>query len=367
MKIGLQDATARYPRLTAALCDRCLLTESEAATALYGVANASSNVGSEAVMHFGGPVACVRAAFRGRAKARRYSGSPIWASWRNKPEGKHSAGSWWEPTWPDRIAQMRKIAYELCGSDVEGDVAIDQQVIEKMAPSDHKFLWFVRTLGTSLENLSLPRARQSVGAIANSVSWIGIFLVDLNRGVVKISAAQALEIAAKSHPYRVIGDNTVAGPANGARGTLARFAAKPVFGRVDEFDVVIHIEGFSWSVMQCVRPHLRREELNLIEQTILDHLVTKRGSLFAKIREIQYQVTPEISLSAQRFRQFYQSPELHHFPRFSYRENGVQHFSPWLPTETGDVDVANKWLPDFKKALKAIRGDLRGLKLSVTS
>lgn len=68
--IALEEVQQRWPRLLAAIQWAIIGTTSEARSAIEGYVNGHGG-GSEAVMHYGGPLAAIRGGIRGRHALRK--------------------------------------------------------------------------------------------------------------------------------------------------------------------------------------------------------------------------------------------------------------------------------------------------------
>ncbi len=360
----LSTITQRYPRLAAALRACCNLTEGEAATALYSVAKADPNIGSEAVFHYGGGAVCVRNAYRHRRSLRRFSGAAIWSAWHGEPAGQPANA----PTWAQRCAQMRAKAIELAGDAhyLNVDLAFDVQIIESMAPDSHRYLWFVRSNGTQLVNLSLPRAKSTVEQTYSMPSWVAIFLVDLHRGLVQVTPSQALDLARNADPFHAVNGTVVAPKQLGAR-ALADFVVTNVDGAICVHDVTIKLPGASWAIDQMSAPTFGAGVLEVIELAILDSLIAKNQSLFTRIEAVRYEIAPGIYLTSDQARTFWFGapgtlfPRLHCTMPANSPEMALE--SSWLPVPAPlDAAAVAKWTQMFKEHVRAVRGHLRGVR-----
>lgn len=347
----------KYPRLLAALQDRCLLSASEAESAIRAVSTAQRFAGAEAVMHFGGPQVCIRHAFRQRAVARRYSGSPQWAQWAGVDLPRPSR----LPTWHDRVSQMEAIGLATVGGEhyAKFDVRLDCGTVLATAPGPHTFVWFLREGGTAIENLSLPRGAQGVEAIADMTCWKAIYRVDLDRGLVAINRQQAKELARKADPYKAK-DGVVCRPGGAV---IARYHLAQVRDAYGVFDAQITVEGFEWSLDRVRRPHLRADELALIESSVLDAAIDRTGSLFSKIRTVTYAVAPGLLMGSEDFRAFYEDAQKAGFARLWYTVGGDRHYSPHLPVKS--AVEADAWMVPFKQLVRQGLGSLRGVRFGV--
>lgn len=348
-----------YPRLTAALRDRCLLTTTEAESAIKAVAAGARNGGSEAVMHFGGPETCVRHAFRQRFVARRYSGNPLWKDWVSKPIPAMSR----QPTWHDRISEMEAIGASVAGISryAKFDLRLDCGTVLETAAPDTVFIWFLREDGTDIENLSLPRGKENVAQIVDMACWKAIYRVDLQRGLVPINRQQARQLASAAKPYKA--QSGVVCRPDGK--VLAFYDFNPVKDSYGAFDCTLRIEGFDWSLGKVTKPMLTKSELVLIEKCVLDGLINQTGSLFSKIQKVGYQVTSGVQLDPLLFATFFHSPNDARFARLWFKSQGETSYSPRLPVTT--ADEAKQWMDAYKALVRGALGDLRGVRFGIES
>ena len=353
----METSVKTYPRLLAALRDRCLLTTTEAESAIKAVAAGASFGGSEAVEHFGGPETCVRHAFRQRAVARRYSGNPLWAGWASKPIPAQSR----QPTWNDRISQMEKIGAELAGISrtAKFDLRLDCGTVLQTGAPDTVFIWFLREDGTDIENLSLPRGKETVLQIVDMTCWKAIYRVDLQRGLVLINAQQARQLAHSAKPYKAH-SGFVSRPDGKV---LAYYDFHPIRDRYGAFDCTVRLEGFDWSLSKVTKPVLARNEMRIIEKCILDALVTDTNSLFSKIQTLRYRVAPNLQLDSEPFSAFLNSPNDARFTRLWFKSQGETSYSQRLPVTT--AEEAKQWMDAYKALVRGALGDLRGVRFGI--
>lgn len=349
------------PRLTAALKDRCLLTEGEAESAIRAVAAGDKFAGSEAVMHFGGAHACVRHAFRQRAFARRYSGNPIWDGWNTKPLPRQPSC----PSWHDRVSQMQEVAKSIAGASnyTLFDLKQDCSTVFDLAADDAVFLWFVRENGTHIEPLALPRARKSVDCIVDMECWKAIFRIDLARGIVLLNRQQARHLAESVKPFRA--DSGLVWRPNGKLVAAYDFSSVP--DRCGVYDATLRLENFEWTLSGNARPAISKAEFKLIERSVLHALIEKTQTLFTQIRRVSYRVNATAELDSSEFCDWYcgkpQSSNGVRFPRLWYRSGGERYYSPSLPAVT--ATEAQAWMSPFKAMIRTARGDLRGVRFGM--